>query len=248
MPPFTSRETTLWVIPEKYEPELTPKSSTPTTKPPRIPTTLKIPVNRGTEMRPARSLGMTTYCRGFTAMVSMASSCSVIRMMPISAVMALPALPETMRAARTGPSSLMRLRATTDAQRAFGAVSPQGVVALQSQHHAGEGRGQENNQQGLVADKINFLEKAPKTIRRQEGLAQGLEEKKHGPAGFLGQGERKMTETANKCSHNHENIIWPGLMIAAPIPGAEDISHNINSLPSSANQRRLHQNLRQMLN
>jgi hypothetical protein len=32
MPPLTSRETTLWTMPEKYEPALTPNSSTPDRK------------------------------------------------------------------------------------------------------------------------------------------------------------------------------------------------------------------------
>jgi len=57
-------------------------------------------------------LGETRYLNGSRAMVSRASICSVIRLMPISAVMALPARPVTIRAERTGPSSRMRESAT----------------------------------------------------------------------------------------------------------------------------------------
>ena len=65
-------------------------------------------------MTPASSLGITTYCMGLTAMVSRASNCSVIRMMPISAVTADPARAETMMPVSTGPISRMRLRATAE--------------------------------------------------------------------------------------------------------------------------------------
>ena len=51
---------------------------------------------------------------GLTAMVSKASICSVMRMIPISAVIAEPARPVTISADRTGPSSRIKLRATAD--------------------------------------------------------------------------------------------------------------------------------------
>ena len=47
------------------------------------------------------------------AMQSRASICSLMRMMPSSAHMAEPARPATMMAVRVGPSSMMRLSATT---------------------------------------------------------------------------------------------------------------------------------------
>ena len=49
--------------------------------------------------------GTTRYCTGFTAMVSMASICSVTRMVPSSVAMALPERPTTNRAVSTGASS-----------------------------------------------------------------------------------------------------------------------------------------------
>ena len=45
-------------------------------------------------------------------MVSRASICSEMRMIPISAAMAEPARPMTMIAASTGPSSLINVKAT----------------------------------------------------------------------------------------------------------------------------------------
>ena len=62
----------------------------------------------------ASTLGAIRYCMGLTAIVSRASICSVIRMMPISAVMAEPARPVTIRADSTGPSSRIMLSATAE--------------------------------------------------------------------------------------------------------------------------------------
>ena len=49
---------------------------------------------------------------GLTAMVSMASICSVTRMVPSSVAMALPARPVIMRPVMTGASSRARLKTT----------------------------------------------------------------------------------------------------------------------------------------
>ena len=65
-------------------------------------------------MRPAKILGVTMCLSGLTAIISRAFICSVIFMIPISAVMADPALPVTMSAASTGPSSRMMERATAE--------------------------------------------------------------------------------------------------------------------------------------
>ena len=62
-------------------------------------------VSTGKTTSAARKRGTARYCTGFTAMVSMASICSVTRMVPSSVVMALPARPVTMSAVNTGESS-----------------------------------------------------------------------------------------------------------------------------------------------
>ncbi len=49
--------------------------------------------------------GTTRYLNGLVESVVSASICSVTRMVPISAAIAAPTLPATMRAASTGPSS-----------------------------------------------------------------------------------------------------------------------------------------------
>ena len=58
-------------------------------------------------------LGLTRYLTGSMRMVSRASICSEIRWMPISAVMAEPALAVIIIAVRTGPNSLIRDSATS---------------------------------------------------------------------------------------------------------------------------------------
>ena len=55
---------------------------------------------------------------GDSAMTVSASICSVMRMMPSSAVSAEPARPVTMRAERTGPSSRMIVSATAGPRNA----------------------------------------------------------------------------------------------------------------------------------
>ncbi len=66
----------------------------------------------------AKRFGTMRYRKGLSPINSRASICSLIRMIPISAVTAEPALPVTIRAERTGPSSLMRARATIGPRRA----------------------------------------------------------------------------------------------------------------------------------
>ena len=71
----------------------------------------------GMTSTPANTLGATRYCMGLTAIVSRASICSVIRISPISAVIAEPARPVTISAESTGPSSRMMLSATAEPRR-----------------------------------------------------------------------------------------------------------------------------------
>src|SRR5690606_271579 len=79
----------------------------------KMPTTLNTEVSRGTEITPAQKRGATTRDTGWMAIISMALSCSVVFIRPISAVTAEPARLEINSADSTGPSSRTRDRATT---------------------------------------------------------------------------------------------------------------------------------------
>ncbi|SGA33033.1 Uncharacterised protein [Chlamydia abortus] len=59
----------------------------------------------GIAIVPAIILGKAKYAKGFTPKVSIALTCSVIRIVPKKAEIAPPTLPERARAVRTGPIS-----------------------------------------------------------------------------------------------------------------------------------------------
>ena len=63
-------------------------------------------------MTPAQKRGATTLAIGSTAIISMAESCSVAFIKPISAVIAEPARLANRRPASTGPSSFTSDSAT----------------------------------------------------------------------------------------------------------------------------------------
>ena len=62
----------------------------------------------------AAILGLIRYRTGLTPIVYMASTCSEIRRIPISAAMPDPARAAIMMAVRTGPISLTRVREMAD--------------------------------------------------------------------------------------------------------------------------------------
>ena len=66
----------------------------------------------GIEMTPAQNLGAIILAMGLTAIISIADNCSVAFIKPISAVIAVPALPANKSAVITGPSSLRSANAT----------------------------------------------------------------------------------------------------------------------------------------
>ena len=70
-------------------------------------------VRAGSMITAAINLGTIRYFTGLVARVSMASICSVTRIVPSSAAMAAPALPATISPVRTGPSSRVIESATT---------------------------------------------------------------------------------------------------------------------------------------
>ncbi|MNJ64556.1 hypothetical protein D3C77_605140 [compost metagenome] len=77
-----------------------------------MPTTLKISVSSGKEMKPAHKRGAMMYLSGSTPIISRLDNCSVDFMLPISAASAEPARPANSRAVTTGPSSRSSVRAT----------------------------------------------------------------------------------------------------------------------------------------
>src|SRR6266571_1342908 len=100
-----------------------------------MPMRSKIEQSMGMMRTLASTLGAIRYCMGLTAIVSSASICSVMRMMPISAVMAEPARPV-----------------------AFRAELPQRVVPLQPQHHPGKGARQHDHEEGFHPDEVDLLQ------------------------------------------------------------------------------------------
>ena len=65
--------------------------------------------------------GAIRYLNGLVDSVASASTCSVTRMVPISAAIAAPMRPATIRPASTGPSSRVIDSTTTVGDGAFGA-------------------------------------------------------------------------------------------------------------------------------
>ena len=88
-------------------------------------------VRKGKLISAAPSRGLNRNRTGLMSMVSKASICSEMRMMPISAAMAEPARATIMMAANTGPISRIRLKATRS-QQPLGTELHQRVVTLQA--------------------------------------------------------------------------------------------------------------------
>ena len=82
-----------------------PISFTPTRYAPKTPSVENSAASSGIEMIPPQNRGATTRASGSTAIISIAESCSVAFIRPISAVIALPARLAKSRPATTGPSS-----------------------------------------------------------------------------------------------------------------------------------------------
>ena len=76
---------------------------------------------------PARIRGATRYFIGWVDSVVRASICSVTRMVPISAAMAAPIRPATMRPASTGASSRVTDSTTIFETEASEAMDPKPV-------------------------------------------------------------------------------------------------------------------------
>ena len=96
-------------------------------------------------------------------MLARASICSVTRMVPSSAAMALPTRPASIVAASTGPSSRTSDMLMIDAQPRFQMQHAELSVALHGQHHADERAGQRHHRQAQHAD----LVEAGKSVSRR---------------------------------------------------------------------------------
>ena len=77
--------------------------------------TSPISTSSGKTVIPASTRGATRYLNGLVERVTSASICSVTRMVPISAAMAAPMRPATIRPEKTGASSRVTEISTTEA-------------------------------------------------------------------------------------------------------------------------------------
>src|SRR5690606_8274349 len=105
---------TLFCMLPQNDPSYTPSQLTATMAPPQMPTTLKISVSNGNEMKPAHRRGATMYLSGSTPIISRLDNCSVDFMLPISAASAEPARPVNGNAVTTDRSSRSSVSATID--------------------------------------------------------------------------------------------------------------------------------------
>ena len=90
-----------------------PSKFTPTHQLETMPTTTDSAVSNGAEAKSARKRGITSVSTGCAARVRRASICSVTFIVPNSAVMEAPTRPVSIKAASTGPNSLLMPMLTT---------------------------------------------------------------------------------------------------------------------------------------
>ena len=121
---------------------------------------------------PAIRRGATRYLSGLVESVVSASICSVTRMVPISAAMAAPMRPATIRPASTGPSSRVIEMHDHVGDRRLGVEAREAGVALQRQHHAGEDRGQADDRQRVVADLDHLPQQQAPVVGRLHGMTE----------------------------------------------------------------------------
>ena len=100
-----SKNSTFACICDQKAPTSTPICATATKCPPNIPTIENKQASSGIEKTPAQKRGAITREIGLTAIISIAESCSVAFIKPISAVIAVPARPAKSKAVTTGPNS-----------------------------------------------------------------------------------------------------------------------------------------------
>src|SRR3970040_2109085 len=115
----------------------------------------------GIDSTPPQKRGATTRAIGSTAIISIAESCSVAFIRPISAVMALPA-----RLADTRPEPPHQRQRHQHAERLRGAVALQGVVALQAEHHADEQAAHQDDDQRKHAGAEDLAQREAKAPER----------------------------------------------------------------------------------
>ena len=115
MTPFmmSKRKSTADCICDQKAPSSTPMKATPISQPPNMPIAENSAASSGIEITPPQKRGATTRAIGFTAIMSIAFSCSVVFISPISAVTAEPARLANNSAATTGPSSRVSDSATS---------------------------------------------------------------------------------------------------------------------------------------
>ena len=121
-------------------------------------------VSEGIISRQPRNRGTTRYWIGFAPIDVSASICSVTRIVPSSAAIALPTRPASIVAASTGPSSRHIDRLISAPSRVSKPNCFELRVRLHRQHHADERAGERDDRQ---AQHANVVE------RRDERVAAG---------------------------------------------------------------------------
>ena len=110
-------------------------------------------------MMPPQNRGATTRASGSTAIISIAESCSVAFIRPISAVIALPARLANKQAGHHRAELAHERQRDQHAERFGGAVALQHVVALQRQHHSDEQAGDEDDDEREHAGKVDLAQR-----------------------------------------------------------------------------------------
>ena len=119
---------------------------------------------------------------GDSAITVRASICSVMRMIPISAVRAEPASPVTNTAQRTGPSSRMRASATAGPRKPSAPKRDSVRKICKPEHHAGERARQDHEGERPGPDEVDAVDQAAQLERRHEDEHQRLGEEAAEPA------------------------------------------------------------------
>jgi len=175
---MSSRKSTEACICDQNEPSSTPISFTPTSSRRRYPSPRTRRQQRHRPPRRPRSAARPRGRSGLTAIISIAESCSVAFIRPISAVMALPR--GWRRAARTPPVPARATATGIPGLRAPSAepVTLQGIVALQAQHHADEQAGHQDDDEAQGAGEINLAYGQVEAAQGSPGVHQDIRKKR----------------------------------------------------------------------
>ena len=145
---------------------------------PKTPIAENSAASSGIEITPPQKRGATTRASGSTAIISIADSCSVAFIRPISAVIALPGAAREQQPRHHRPELAHQRQRDEHAERLVGAVALQRVVALQRQHHADEQPGHQDDDERQHAGEIDLAQRQVQAPERRAASAQTTATKK----------------------------------------------------------------------